>query len=206
MARRQRPRWVVAAAVALAGLVACSDVRAGDAPLRAVDVTAGEGGAPVPLDSALALFRRDLSPATALEHSAPSIPLLIERFARSIEQSDTAAIREMVMSRREFAYLYYPSSPFTRPPTKQEPGLAWFLHLQPSRKGVTRLFNRFGGRPFRVLSNECKSSPRAEGENVIWDDCLQSVTDGRDTVTMRLFHGIYERAGRFKIFSYSNDL
>jgi hypothetical protein len=110
------------------------------------------------------------------------------------------------MSRREFAYLYYPTSPFTRAPTKQEPGLAWFLHLQNSQKGVTRLLKRYGGGPLRIIRNECKAPPRLEGANVLWDDCIQTLVAGRDTITTRLFGGVYERSGRFKVFSYSNDL
>jgi hypothetical protein len=122
-----------------------------------------------------------------------------------VERSDTATLRAIVMTRREYAYLYYPTSPFTRAPMKQEPDLNWFLHLEHSQKGVTRLMNRFGGRPLRIIRNECKAA-RVEGRNVLWDDCLQSVVASGDTIVTRLFGGVYERDGRFKIFSYSNDL
>lgn len=131
---------------------------------------------------------------------------VIGRLVESVEKSDTNALRALVMSRREFAYLYYPTSPFTRAPTKQEPGLACFLHVQQSQKGVTRLPNRYAGKPLRVIRNECKPPARIEGQNVLSHDCMQLLLEGRDTVPMRLFGGIYERNGRFKIFSYSNDL
>jgi hypothetical protein len=124
-----------------------------------------------------------------------------------VERSDTNALRALVMSRREFAWLYYPTSAFTRAPTKQEPNLAWFLHLQASQKGATRLLNAYAGHSLRIAGNQCEAQPRAEGNNTLWFDCTQRVVQEHgDTTVVRLFGGILERNGRFKIFSYSNDL
>jgi hypothetical protein len=195
----------IAALVLSAALVlgaACADSAAespGSAPQS-------QGGSPLGIDSALALFRAGLEPIAELSNAAPSIDSAVVRFARMVERRDTAAMRAMVMNRREYGYLYYPTSPYTRPPTIQEPGLNWFLHLQNSEKGATRLLDRFGGRPLTISRHECKGPPRSEGDNRLWDDCVQRIVQGRDTVVLRLFGGIYERGGRFKIFSYSNDL
>lgn len=158
------------------------------------------------LDSALILFREGLAPVAELEGGETSVDRLIQRLSEAVERSDTATLRAIVMTRREFAYLYYPKSPFTRAPTKQEPGLVWFLHLQNSQKGASRLLARYGGEPLPIANNECRPPARREGENVIWDDCLQRLISGTDTVVTRLFGGVYERNGRFKIFSYSNDM
>lgn len=200
----RRARWLAVAG--LAACFACRDTPAGELRRASSSASVGEGGAPISLDSALKLFRRDLSPVTELENAEPSIERVVARLVQSVGRSDTAALRELVMSRREFAYLYYPTSPLTRAPTKQEPELAWFLHLQQSQKGITRLLNRQSGKPLRIVRNECRAPTRIEGRNVLWHDCIQAVLDGRDTVAMRLFGGIYERDGRFKIFSYTNDL
>lgn len=75
-----------------------------------------------------------------------------------------------------------------------------------SQKGATRLLNRYSGKELRIVRNDRKTPARIDGRNVLWDDCVQRVLEGRDTVAIRLFGGIYERNGRFKIFSYSNDL
>lgn len=200
-ARRGRGFAVVALAVA----VACGDSSVGNAR-RATPATQGEGGSPVSLDSALTLFRQGLEPVTELEDAEPSIDAVISRLRRIVEQSDTADLRKLVMSRREFAWLYYPTSAYTRAPTKQEPGLVWFLHIQNSQKGASRLLGNYGGRPMRIVRNECKTPPRVEGSNVMWYDCVQRLREAQgDTTVTRLFGGIYERNGRFKIFSYSND-
>ena len=133
------------------------------------------------------------------------MPSLIEAFARTVATSDTTRLRTMVMTRQEFAWLYYPTSRYTRAPTLQEPALAWFLHVQQSQKGATRLLNRFGGQPMRVLSNTC-AAPVTEGLNRVWHDCMQRVISGTDTLQLRLVGGIYERDGAFKILTYANDL
>jgi hypothetical protein len=195
-----------ATVAALTLVIACGDSSVGK-DRRTTPATPGEGGSPVSLDSALTLFRQDLEPVTELQDSETSIAGLVTRLRRAVEESDTNALRALVMSRREFAWLYYPTSAFTRPPTRQEPGLAWFLHLQASQKGVTRLLSQYGGQPLRIADNACKAPPRLEGNNTLWLDCVQHVVEEQsDTTVIRLFGGVLERNGRFKILSYSNDL
>jgi hypothetical protein len=203
--KQHRRRSALPAIVAVAFALSCRETPAAELR-RASAISPGEGGSPVSLDSALSLFRRNLAPVSSLEHGESSVGRLVARLERGLRASDTAVIRSIVMSRREFAFLYFPTSPFTRPPTKQEPGLAWFLHIEASQKGATRLLNRFGGRPVRIIGNQCRGEPRREGRNVLWDDCLQTVVDGRDTLRTRLFGGVYQREGMFKILTYANDL
>lgn len=191
---------VIGAALVLGA--ACTD-RVAEAP--AAEAPRAMGGSPYGIDSALSQFRAGLEPMSELSEAAPSIDSAVRRFARMVERRDTAAMRALVMNRREYAYLYYPTSPYTRPPTIQEPGLNWFLHLQNSQKGATRLFDRLGGHRLQIVSNVCRD-PRVEGDNRLWYDCMQHIVDGADTVATRLFGGIIERHGRFKIFSYSGDL
>lgn len=206
MSRRLWRHVGLLAGVALAlGAAGCGDrtvSRASATPPAA----SGEGGSPFSLDSALALFRQGLQPVADLQNGEASLDAVVARLKRAVEQSDTATLRAIVMSRADFAYLYYPTSVFTRPPMKQEPGLVWFLHLQHSEKGVSRLVNRYGGQPLH-WTNRC-AAPKVEGDNRLWFDCVQRIVQngGRDTTVLRLFGGVYERNGRFKIFSYSNDL
>ena len=162
------------------------------------------GGSPA--DEKLAQFRAGLAAPVRLSGGAASRDALIRRFVRAVEHRDTTAIRAMVLDRSEFAYLYYPSSPYTRPPTVQEAPLAWFLLVQNSQKGVTRVFNRFGGRHVQYVGHRCDPEPSREGANLLWHGCvvdLRTSTDG--VVTRTLFGSIIERDGHFKFFSYRND-
>jgi hypothetical protein len=203
-------RSVGAAFVALTLVLGCRELPAkegaalGSRP-SALGSRRSEGGSPVSLDSALVLFRHQLPSVSGLQDGEASISEVIETLARTVAMSDTTRLRTMVMTRQEFAWLYYPTSRYTRAPTVQEPALAWFLHVQQSQKGATRLLNRFGGRPMRVLSNSC-AEPVTEGLNRVWHDCIQRVISDNDTLQLRLVGGIYERGGTFKILTYANDL
>ena len=157
------------------------------------------------LDESLRRFREGLPVVTELQDASSSREALVRRFVRALERRDTAAFRSMVMTRAEFAHLYYPSSPYTRPPTRQAADLAWFLHIQNSQKGLSRILDRFGGRALTIRNHGCGPA-RSEGENTLWYDCVLHAGAGGDSTTLRLFGGVIERGGRAKLFSYANDL
>ena len=201
----------------LAALAACSGADAavrGDVPgtTDANRDAASVGGA-ASLDAALDDFRDGLPVVTALQDAATDRDTLVHRFVRAVEQADTAALRAMVVSRAEFAYLYYPTSPYTRRPTRQNAALAWELLVMDSQKGLTRVLDRHGGRPLHLAGYSCAPAPQLQSDSTavmpvrFWFDCtLRLAPPGADTAEIRLFGPILERDGRFKLFSYSNDL
>ncbi|HEX5580223.1 MAG TPA: hypothetical protein VFX39_01525, partial [Gemmatimonadaceae bacterium] len=159
------------------------------------------------LDSALAEFREGLPVVTALAGGEADRDALVRRFVRAVEARDADDLRAMVMDRAEFAYLYYPTSPYTRRPTRQEAPLAWFIQLENSQKGASRVLGRYGGRALHAAGYQCDAEPVASGENRLWSNCvLRLAPPGQDTTEIRLFGGIIEREGRYKLFSYTNDL
>lgn len=161
----------------------------------------------MPLDEALALFRAGLPEVTRFEHGAVDGRALIDQFVAAVERSDTASARALVMSRAEFAYLYFPHAPYARPPFRQDPALTWFLLLQDSRKGITRVFNRFAGEPGRLIDYSCSEQPRQHGPFRLWSDCRMTVRERRgERATLRLFGPIVEYGGRYKFLTYANDL
>jgi hypothetical protein len=187
----------------------------GSAPLR-VAHAAAEGanevhaqGAVVdsslPLDEALRRFRVGLPAVTRLSGGAPTREALIRRFVRAVEGRDTAAVREMVLSRAEFAYLYYPHSPFTGEPYKQMAGLVWFLTRANSSKGITRVFDRLGGRPLAYRGHQCSSEPQRQGPNLLWENCSLRLGEQDEQSEVRLFGSVIERDGELKFVSYAND-
>jgi hypothetical protein len=204
-----RSHSMLAACLALAALTVGCD----RAPASRVSDTlpARAAAAPVvdsihPPEEAMRRFREHLPVVSGLEDAERSRDSLVRRLVRAVEGRDTAALRRIVMTRAEFAHLYYPTSPHARPPAQQPPALVWFLNSQASEKGVSRALDRFGGRSLEVRGYTCASSPRVEGGNTIWDDCRLHVGAGGDTSSIRLFGGIIERDGRFKVLSYANDL
>ena len=187
----------------LAGLVlltapACAD--AGETARGAIDSL-------VPRDTALARFREGVGRVDGLTGGAPSRDTLIQRFVAALEAADTGALAGLVLSRAEFAWLYYPTVPEARPPYDLRPGLMWFLLEGNSAKGLRRALEELGGRPLRVVGIGCEGEPRQYGPNRIHPLCVVRRLDAPgDTVEQRLFGPIVEREGRFKFVSLANKL
>lgn len=160
------------------------------------------------IEQLLADFRRTVatSAPTAMAGER-SKEALVRRFVRALEEADTNAFRDMAFTRAEFAYLYYPESPYTHRPYRQDPALLWFMIQEGSNKGLTRLMRRMGGHPVRFTSFRCTEGPDVHGETRLWAGCtIRRAVTPRDTLEQRLFGTIIERDGRFKFLSYANGL
>ena len=182
---------------------------AGPGPGAAVAATSG-GYVDSAISTAEALrrFRGDLEEIpTSLVRGATTRDALIQGFVRAMEARDTAALRDMVLSRAEFAYLYYPTSKFSRPPYALPPAVLWLLMRENSLKGVRRSLDRRGGQPLGYLGYHCEPQPEPQGENTLWNGCtIRRGVTPEDTITERLFGTIIERDGRYKFVSYANGL
>ncbi len=158
-------------------------------------------------DEELALFRKGLPEPTRFTGGAASREELVRRYIRALERRDTAAFRDLVLTRAEFAYLYYPTNPEARPPYDLSPGLMWFLLDGNNRKGIVRALDERGGRPLQYVGYRCDGTPSHQGANTVWARCVvRRLQAPGDTVAERLFGPIVEREGRFKFVSYANKL
>ena len=204
-------RRILGAAALLAG-GACASGDAAPAD-TAVARTAGHAAAApardamdARLDSALARLRAGLLVPTALVGGERSRDALVRRFVRALETADTSDLRRMMLTRTEFAHLYYPGSAYTRRPTRQEADLVWFLHIQDSQKGVSRALARYGARPLGLVDYACAAEPVRDGASALWHGCVLRVAPRGDTAAIRLFGPIIERGGQYKIHTFANDL
>ena len=187
------------------------DQSAGGGTAHAASVPPAAGGvvdSALPAGEALRRFRADLREhPTVLTEAARSRDGLVQRFVRALEARDTAALRGMVLSRAEFAYLYYPSSRFSTEPYQLPPQTLWSLLQGNSEKGAQRALERRAGHPLRYVGYRCEPEPERQGENRFWNECtIRRVAAPRDTVSERLFGSIMERGGRYKFVSYANRL
>jgi len=191
---------ILIAGVVLAGGCTDREVRASE-----------RSGAPVvdsavPIEVALDRFRSELPAPQALTGGFGTREELVRRFARALEASDTAALRHMVMGKAEFAWLYYPSSPLSRPPYALPPDLLWFQMRGQTEKGASLLLAERAGTPLGYLGHAC-GSQREEGANRLYGHCvLRRVTASGDTVGERLFGLVIEHGGLYKFVSYANKL
>jgi hypothetical protein len=186
-------------------LAACQASVADDHPASAS--TATHVDRIVPRDTALAQFRAGLAPVSELGGGRASKEALLDASVRALEGRDTLELARLAITRAEFAWLYYPTTPQAMPPYDVEPALLWFLQRSRSDRAVRRALEAYGGEHRQVLGWDCAPSARQEGENRVWGPCaVRWKLPGGDTVSVRLVGQLIERNGRFKILSYSNTL
>lgn len=161
-----------------------------------------------PIEEELRRFRATLTEEpTELRGGAASRDALVARFRTAVETGDTSALAEMLLTRAEFAYLYYPYTRFTTKPYELSPALYWFQIQNRTSRGIARLLRRYGSRPLGFVGYRCDGEPETVGENRVWSGCVVrwSPAPG-ETLEDRLFGSIVERDGRYKFVSYSNSL
>lgn len=204
--RRSRGRRPFAFVVLLvAVLAACTDAEPEAKPAPAPQQNVVDSIFPV--EEEIRRFKAAMPAGperTQLMQAAKARDELVQAFVRALEQHDTAVIRGLVLDQAEFIDLYYPASTYSKPPYKQSPALLWFLMRQESEKGISRLVQRYGGRPTGFSRYHCNPEPKVEGDVKLWEGC--QVTWRLQPSPLRAFGAIIERNGRFKFLSYANDL
>lgn len=160
----------------------------------------------VPRDVALARFRSGSPVLAALQGGTTSREALVRAFVRALGAGDTAALRELALSRAEFSWVYYPTTPQSLPPYELAPGLMWDLLELHGGRGLRRALTEYGGRAPAYVGHACDPLASREGDNVVYGPCTVRLALAGDTVEQRLFGLIIERDGRFKFVSYANRL
>ncbi|MGH7525819.1 MAG: hypothetical protein ACREMX_03860 [Gemmatimonadales bacterium] len=195
---------LVACATPASRDAATSRNEAGDSAV--LPATSGYVDSAISIEEALRRFRRDHLEPRELEGGLPSRDRLVKAFVQALEVRDTAALRRMVLRAGEFAWLYYPSSPLSKPPYELPPALMWFQMQGQSEKGASLLLAERAGGGLGYLGHTCATA-RREGDNRIYGHCvLRRVSAGGDTLAEPLFGLILERGGSYKFVSYSNKL
>lgn len=160
----------------------------------------------LPSGEALRRFQAELSPVTVMSSPARSRDQLVARFIDALETVDTATLNDLHVSKAEYAFLYFPSSVYSRKPYELPPDIAWLLSEQGSQKGRTRITRRLAGKTLDFHGYECDQAA-TEGDNRFWRSCRLRYIDPatKSPVTRQLFGAIIERNGRYKFLSYAND-
>ena len=132
---------------------------------------------------------------------------LARAFVAGLVANDARFMARTLMSPAEFAWLYYPDNPISRPPYELPPGIAWFELEGNSLAGLRRALATYGGRRIFFRRLDCRGEPVIQGSNRLWNGCSVTVSvDGERDVSVRMFGSVLERGGRFKIATAANDL
>lgn len=161
----------------------------------------------LPIAEQLKRFRVGLDSTDTLSHASPSREALVARWARAIAANDTTDLNAILLSRAEFAWLYYPESPMSKPPYEAPPELLWGQLLAASNKGASQLTKRFGGSAAKASELRCAAAPEPLGANLLHAKCeVRLAAPARETLQGVLFGTIIERGGRFKFVGLSTNL
>lgn len=161
----------------------------------------------LPIEEELRRFRATVDEEpVALGGEWRSRDALVAHFIDRLQAADSAAFPHMLITRAEFAYLYYPHTKFVARPYELSPALVWFNMANGTSKGMTRAL-RLAGRELRFDSYSCDADPELAGDARVWTGCRVSIQpDGEERMQTTLFGHILERDGRFKFLSYANAL
>ena len=145
---------------------------------------------------------------TRLTGGATTRPALIRAYWTALQQTDTTAIRDLVVSKSEFAYLYFPeSAPFA---SGMQPEPAWVLYEAQAGRGLTAASSRArdalaGNAALREVV--CREGGRTEGSSQTSGPCgvVLRWPDQR-TDTLWIASTILRRDGRYKLLGLDNAL
>lgn len=155
----------------------------------------------------LAEFRAGLPEVKELEHGASSLDSLAASIITALVKQDRARLDQLALSRQEFAWLYYPSSPQGKAPYDLDPSTMWFTTEAQSGKGLGRAMERLNGKAEVFERITCEGPVSIEGENRLHGPCTIKLGGAKDVAGEgRLFGLVLERHGQWKVLSYVNRL
>ena len=160
----------------------------------------------LPIEEHLRRFRTGLAQVDSLQGGADSKRELVKAFLAAVSARDSITLGHLLLSREEFAWLYYPAHAYGHPPYELDPGSFWTLIRGNSGKGYTRLLRDNGGHRLGYVKHGCNPSDAVQAPVREWNQCEVGLTrDGRRSVK-RMFGSIVAIGGRYKFVSYANDL
>jgi hypothetical protein len=195
-------------AAAVIGVAACDRGSSAETGAAVAAASAGVIDSALPIDTLLQRFRATIPDTpTVLTGGETSPERLTRALFAALASNDTATLRALVLSRAEFAWLYYPHTIYTRPPYEFGPELLWLQLGGNSEKGVVRLLRRYGGSPLRLGALLCPDSVQQEGPNTIIAGCrVRFAAADSAARELRIFGSLLNRDGRYKFVSYANEL
>ena len=143
-------------------------------------------------------------PPAAFRDGARSTDELLRRYWALLETSDTLAMRPLIVSRAEYAYLYLPES--GEGETGMPPHIGWELLLTQTGRGLTRALAAAQRRPGNVAGTLCSDAPRPRGRSTLYGPCGVILVRGGARDTVWLAKTLIERDGVHKLMGLQNEL
>ena len=200
--------------VACALLAGCDTEKAADATVERPQIASTAAAEPPPgsvVDSALPIaehlrrFRVGVDSTDRLRGGSPTPQALAKRFLDAAARGDTIDLARMVLTRSEFAWLYYPSHMYHDPPYELDPGTLWMLVQGNSDKGFVRALRHYGGQRLEYRELRCTRSANVKPPLEESERCALEFTANGQPESRRMFGSIVGYGGRYKFVSYANE-
>lgn len=144
-------------------------------------------------------------PPTRLTGGARSTDELLRRYWALLATGDTVNMSPLVVSRAEYAFLYFPES--DEGPNGMPPHIGWELIGRQSGRGLARALYHAQLAPAAVVRTECSDTPRKVGKSTMYGPCGVVIRreDGIER-TVWVAKTLLERDGVHKLLGLQNDL
>lgn len=141
-----------------------------------------------------------------LEGLFPTPEAAAREFLARLEAGETDLIEELALTEEEFRESVYPALPAARPERNTSAGFLWELMAPRSRNSLASTLGRFRGERLELVSVDFLGETTDYGPFRVHRDTVLTVLDSEGTRSVaRLFGGMVEQGGRFKIYSFVVD-
>lgn len=141
---------------------------------------------------------------TALRGGAASTDALLRQYWGLLATGDTLAMTPLIVSRGEYAYLYFPES--DEGASGMPPHIGWELIMAQTGRGLTRALRAAQAGPATIVRTTCSDEPRRVGKSTLYGPCGVVIRrDGREE-TVWLVKTLLERDGVHKFLGLQNEL
>lgn len=139
-----------------------------------------------------------------LSGGAPSSDALIRRYWTLLVAGDTLAMTPLIVSRAEYAYLYFPES--IEGTSGMPPAVGWELIVRQSGRGLTRALFQAQRGPATVVRTVCTDTPHTMGKNTLYGPCGVVIRRNGVEETVWIVKSLLARDGVHKMLGLQNDL
>lgn len=141
-----------------------------------------------------------------LEGAASSLDELLREVERSLAESDTSRLSDLMIGEREYREILYPAFPAAHPPINAGFETLWVLQYPDSFRGMQRLLALYGGRDVHIL-NVRFDEPDQDFVNFVLHQGsrVDLVVDGERILDTRIFGSAVEVGDQWKVLTYPDD-